>query len=322
MYDLIIIGAGPAGLSAALYAKRAGMDALTIEQSPVEGGQILTTDVVDNYLGIPEIGGFELGMKFREHALKAGACLQKGTVNKVERTPDGWKLVCGDGSELQTRAVIFATGAEHIPLDVPGEFTYRGKGVSYCATCDGAFFKDRVVVVAGGGNTAVGDALYLARICKKVYLVHRRDQLRASMSLQEELKKCKNVEILWNTTVEKISGGDLMESVTVRTLSQEKESGEMQAAQLGKEQKESVRELEAEGIFIAVGMRPRTALAREIAACDERGYLCAGEDCKTNVPGIFAAGDVRTKRVRQIVTAVADGACAVEAVKGYLDTLG
>ena len=322
MYDLIIIGAGPAGLSAALYAKRAGMDALTIEQSSVEGGQILTTDVVDNYLGIPEIGGFELGMKFREHALKAGACLQKGTVNKVERTPDGWKLLCGDGSELQTRAVIFATGAEHIPLDVPGELTYRGKGVSYCATCDGAFFKDRVVVVAGGGNTAVGDALYLARICKKVYLVHRRDQLRASMSLQEELKNCKNVEILWNTTVEKISGGDLMESVTVRTLSQEKESGEMQAAQLGKEQKESVRELEAEGIFIAVGMRPRTALAREIAACDEKGYLCAGEDCTTNVPGIFAAGDVRTKRVRQIVTAVADGACAVEAVKSYLDTLG
>ena len=322
MYDLIIIGAGPAGLSAALYAKRAGMDTLTIEQSPVEGGQILTTDVVDNYLGIPEIGGFELGMKFREHALKAGACLQKGTVNKVERMPDGWKLLCGDGSELQTRAVIFATGAEHIPLDVPGELTYRGKGVSYCATCDGAFFKNRIVVVAGGGNTAVGDALYLARICKKVYLVHRRDRLRASMSLQEELKNCKNVEILWNTTVEKISGGDLMESVTVRTLSQEKESGEMQAAQLGKEQKESVRELEAEGIFIAVGMRPRTALAREIAACDEKGYLCAGEDCTTNVPGIFAAGDVRTKRVRQIVTAVADGACAVEAVKSYLDTLG
>lgn len=322
MYDLIIIGAGPAGLSAALYAKRAGMDTLTIEQSPVEGGQILTTDVVDNYLGIPEIGGFELGTKFREHVLKAGACLQKGTVNKVERMPDGWKLLCGDGSELQTRAVIFATGAEHIPLDVPGELTYRGKGVSYCATCDGAFFKDRVVVVAGGGNTAVGDALYLARICKKVYLVHRRDRLRASMSLQEELKNCKNVEILWNTTVEKISGGDLMESVTVRTLSQETESGEMQAAQLGKEQKESVRELEAEGIFIAVGMRPRTALAREIAACDEKGYLCAGEDCTTNVPGIFAAGDVRTKRVRQIVTAVADGACAVEAVKSYLDTLG
>ena len=302
MYDLIIIGAGPAGLSAALYAKRAGMEALTIEQSPVEGGQILTTDVVDNYLGIPEIGGFELGMKFREHALKAGACLQKGTVNKVERTPDGWKLVCGDGSELQTRAVIFATGAEHIPLDVPGELTYRGKGVSYCATCDGGFFKSKDVAVLGGGNTAVSDAVFLSDLCRKVTVIHRRGEFRADKIAVDALKAKDNITLMLNSSVTSLNGTDRLESITVET------GGEK-------------RDIKVSGLFIAIGNTPQSDIFKDTVKTDEKGYIIAGEDCVTSSPGIFAAGDCRTKPLCQLVTAAADGAVAAVAACAYIDSL-
>ena len=307
MYDLIIIGAGPAGLSAALYGARAGLKLLLIEQNPMEGGQILTTDVVDNYLGIPGINGFELGMKFREHAVQAGVECRNACVKAVRVETEQKKVVeLISGEQLETRAIIVATGASHALLGVPGEKEYKGRGVSYCATCDGAFFKGAEVAVVGGGNVAAGDAVYLARFCKKVYLIHRRDSLRASASLQKKLTECPNIETVWNSVVTKITGEDTVEGICIR------EAGGQQEEQ---------RTIHVSGVFVAVGMEPQTQLFREWIKCDEKGYLEASEDCETSVPGIFAAGDVRTKGVRQIVTAVADGACAMAGVQRYLAQL-
>ena len=301
MYDLIIIGAGPAGLSAAVYGRRAGFELLVVEQTPMGGGQVVDTYEVDNYLGMPGINGFDLAQKFRGHADGLGAEFQSGRVTAV-RDEGAYKVVeTADGSSYEARALILAGGAEHSKLGVPGEEEHRGQGVSYCATCDGAFFKKRDVAVVGGGDVAVEDAVYLARFCRKVYLIHRRDSLRAAKSLQEKLFACDNVEVVWNSTLQKITGTDLVEGICIRTKGEETE-----------------RELAVDGVFIAVGMRPRTEIFRETLACDEGGYLIAGEDCATNVPGIFAAGDIRTKALRQIVTAVSDGACAVASVERYL----
>ncbi len=304
MYDLIIIGAGPAGLSAAVYGRRAGLDLLVIEQMPMSGGQVMNTYEVDNYPGLPGIGGFELGQKFKQHADGQGAAFHTG---KVVRIGDGGgkKFVeLTDGTVFEARALILAGGAEHAKLGVPGEDTFRGQGVSYCATCDGAFFKKRDVAVIGGGDVAVEDAVYLSRFCRKVWLIHRRDSLRAAKSLQEKLFACENVEVVWDSVLLAIEGGDLVEKIRVHNKKEETE-----------------RELPVEGVFIAVGMHPDTAACKGVVACDEGGWVIAGEDCKTNVPGIFAAGDIRTKEVRQIVTAVADGACAVASAERYLTLL-
>lgn len=301
MYDLIIIGSGPAGLSAAVYGKRAGLNLLVIEQNPMSGGQVLNTYEVDNYLGLPGMNGFELGMKFREHADKAEVEFQKATVTAVRVREDKKIVETADGNAYETKALILATGAEHKLLGVPGEEAYKGKGVSYCATCDGAFFKGRETAVVGGGDVAVEDAIYLARMCKKVYLIHRRDSLRAAKSLQDKLFACENVEVLWNQTVSEIYGSDLVEGVRLHHI---KEGTD--------------KDLAVEGVFVAVGMTPNTEVFRGIVECDEAGYLVAGEDCATSTAGIYAAGDIRTKAVRQIVTAVADGACAVAAVEKYL----
>ncbi len=301
MYDLIIIGAGPAGLSAAVYGRRAGLDLLVIEQTPMGGGQVVDTYEVDNYLGMPGINGFDLAQKFRGHADGLGAEFGSGRVTAV-RDEGAYKVVeTADGKTYEARALILAGGAEHAKLGVPGEAEFRGQGVSYCATCDGAFFKKRDVAVVGGGDVAVEDAVYLARVCRKVYLIHRRDSLRAAKSLQEKLFSCGNVEVVWNSTLQKIYGTDLVEGICVREKGGETE-----------------RELVVDGVFIAVGMRPKTEVYREVVACDEGGYLIAGEDCATSVPGIFAAGDIRTKALRQIVTAVSDGACAVASAERYL----
>ncbi len=301
MYDLIIIGAGPAGLSAAVYGRRAELDLLVIEQTPMGGGQVVDTYEVDNYLGMPGINGFDLAQKFRGHADGLGAEFGSGRVTAV-RDEGAYKVVeTADGKTYEARALILAGGAEHAKLGVPGEAEFRGQGVSYCATCDGAFFKKRDVAVVGGGDVAVEDAVYLARVCRKVYLIHRRDSLRAAKSLQEKLFSCGNVEVVWNSTLQKIYGTDLVEGICVREKGGETE-----------------RELVVDGVFIAVGMRPKTEVYREVVACDEGGYLIAGEDCATSVPGIFAAGDIRTKALRQIVTAVSDGACAVASAERYL----
>lgn len=301
MYDLIIIGAGPAGLSAAVYGIRAGLNLMVLEQTPMGGGQVIDTSEVDNYLGMQGISGFELGQKFRQHADALGVTFQGGRVVSIHDEKNKKTVEMADGARYEARALILAGGAEHAKLGVPGEDSLRGQGVSYCATCDGAFFKKRDVAVVGGGDVAVEDAVYLAALCRKVYLIHRRDSLRAAKSLQNKLFSCENVEVLWDSALQSINGGDLVEGITVRRI---KEDG--------------TRELPVEGVFIAVGMKPNTEAYRGTVSCDENGYIIAGEDCATNIPGIFAAGDIRTKTLRQIVTAVSDGACAVASVERYL----
>lgn len=292
MYDLIIIGSGPAGLSAAVYGKRAGLNLLVLEKNPMSGGQVLNTYEVDNYLGMPGMDGFDMGTRFREHADKLGVEFQETTVLSLEDMGDS-KLVRTEGGELEAKTVILATGAVHALLEVPGEEKLSGRGVSYCATCDGAFFRGKTVAVVGGGDVALEDAIYLARTCEKVYLIHRRDELRGAMVLQEELGSLPNVEILYSHVVEEILGEDAVEGVNLKDC----KTGEVSL-------------LPVAGVFVAVGIRPETELVQGLAACDENGYVLAGEDCATDVPGLFAAGDVRRKPIRQIVTAVSDGANA------------
>ncbi len=292
MYDLIIIGSGPAGLSAAVYGKRAGLKLLVLEKNPMSGGQVLNTYEVDNYLGMPGMDGFDMGTRFREHADKLGVEFREATALSLEDR-GGHKLIRTDQGDLETRTVILATGAVHAMLGAPGEERLGGRGVSYCATCDGAFFRGRTVAVVGGGDVALEDAIYLARTCEKVYLIHRRDELRGAMVLQQELKALSNVEILYSHVVEEILGGDAVEAVVLKDC-----------------KTEAAFRLPVAGVFVAVGIRPQTELVRGLAACDGSGYVLAGEDCATDVLGLFAAGDVRRKPLRQIVTAVADGANA------------
>ena len=292
MYDLIVIGSGPAGLSAAVYGKRAGLDLLVLEKNPMSGGQVLNTYEVDNYLGMPGMDGFDMGTRFREHADKLGVEFMEATALSLEDR-GGHKLIRTDQGELEAKTVILATGAVHAMLGAPGEERLGGRGVSYCATCDGAFFRGRTVAVVGGGDVALEDAIYLARTSEKVYLIHRRDELRGAMVLQQELKGLPNVEILYSHVVEEILGEDTVEAVTLKDCRTE----------------ETFR-LPVDGVFVAVGIRPQTELVRGLAACDEGGYVLAGEGRATDVPGLFVAGDVRRKPLRQIVTAVADGANA------------
>ncbi|MDO4465332.1 MAG: FAD-dependent oxidoreductase [Bacillota bacterium] len=322
MYDVVIVGSGPAGLSASIYAKRAGLKAVTLERNPMSGGQVLNTYEVDNYPGLPGIGGFDMGMKFREHADKLGCEFMEASLLKIEGsampedrreqdkelqaasvkddTSAGYALVTDQG-KLYAKTVIAAMGASHAKLNVPGEEELSGMGVSYCATCDGAFFKGKVTAVIGGGDVAVEDAIFLARGCQKVYLIHRRDELRAAAVLQKEVLALPNVEVLWDTVVEKINGEDQVEGISIRNVKNEKKE-----------------ELPVDGVFVAVGIIPSSEVLKGIADCDEKGYLIAGEDCVTSAPGIYAAGDVRGKKLRQIVTAVADGANAVTSVLQYL----
>lgn len=299
MYDLIIIGSGPAGLSAAIYGKRAGLDLLVVEQAPMSGGQVLNTYEVDNYLGMPGINGFDMGVQFRDHADKLGVKFAEACVSAIQDNGNTKTVVTDDGP-LEARAVILASGAVHAQLGVPGEERLSGKGVSYCATCDGAFFRGQTVAVVGGGDVALEDAAYLARTCEKVYLVHRRDQLRGAFVLQQDLEALPNVEVLYSHVVEEILGETAVEGIRVKNL-----------------KTEETLTLPLAGLFVAVGIRPGTELVRGLADCDEGGYVLAGEDCATSVPGLFAAGDVRKKPLRQIVTAVADGANAAVAAGSY-----
>ncbi len=307
MRDLVIIGSGPAGLSAAVYAKRAGFDTLVIEKDPVSGGQILITYEVDNYLGLPGINGFDMGMKFREHADKLGAEFAEGCVSSIliekegnEKETPVFKVVTDQG-EYETKTVLLATGASHNKLGIKGEEEFTGRGVSYCATCDGAFFKDKVAVVNGGGDVAVEDAIFLARGCKKVYLVHRRNELRAAKILQEELLSLPNVEVIWDSVVEEVKGDNKVNAITVKNV----KSGE-------------TKDIETDALFVAIGIHPLTESFTGLAEMDETGYIIADESGKTSTPGVFVAGDSRKKRLRQIVTAVADGANAVTSIQDFL----
>ncbi|MDD3795469.1 MAG: thioredoxin-disulfide reductase [Lachnospiraceae bacterium] len=303
MYDVIIIGSGPAGLTAAIYAERAKLSALVIEKEYISGGQVVNTYEVDNYPGLPGIGGVELGMKFREHAEKMGAVFATETVEHIT-IEDTVKKVVTDQQTYEARSLIIATGAVHRKLEVPGEEELAGMGVSYCATCDGAFFKGRTVAVIGGGDVAVEDAIFLARICEKVYLIHRRDSLRAAKMLQEKLFSCENVELVWDAAVEEICGEDQVESIRIKKL----KNGEKAY-------------LPVDGVFIAVGIVPNTKEFCNNLEMNEGGYLVAGEDCAMKTPGIYAAGDVRTKKLRQIITAAADGAVAAAGVEEHLNSL-
>lgn len=299
MYDLLIIGSGPAGLGAAIYGERAGLNLAVIDRSPISGGQVLTTYEVDNYLGLPELSGSDMSERFREHADKLGVTFLMAEVQQVEDLGEK-KVVHTDEGNFEAKAVILATGATHAMLGVEGEMKLAGMGVSYCATCDGAFFRGRTVAVVGGGDVAVEDAIFLAGICKKVYLIHRRDTLRAADSLQKKLMSLPNVEVLWNSEVSEIQGGDMVESLVI----------------LQNQTKEETI-LEVNGIFIAVGIIPNTEMFQGLVDMDEQGYILADESCMTSVPGIFAAGDIRKKALRQIITAVADGANAVNSVQVY-----
>lgn len=304
IYDVIIIGSGPAGLSAAIYAKRAELSVLVIEKAGLSGGQVINTYEVDNYPGIPGIGGFELSIKFREHADKLGAAFVNGEVSDFSLKDKVKTVTLDNGTSYEAKSVIIATGGTPRHLNVPGEKELSGMGVSYCATCDGAFFKNKKVAVIGGGDVAVEDAIFLARICEQVYVVHRRDEFRASRHLTTRLQELPNVTILWDSVVGKINGEDKVESIDIKNLKTQEET-----------------KYEVSGAFIAVGYMPNSEAYKKVVAIDEGGYIIAGENCETNISGVYAAGDIRTKDLRQIITAAADGANAITAVEKYLNNL-
>ncbi len=299
--DLIIIGAGPAGLTAAIYAKRAGFDTLVIDETGMGGGQIVNTYEVDNYPGLIHINGFDMGMKFKEHATEMGTEFADVTVTGVTKKDDLIYVYAND-AEYVSKALIIATGAKHRALGIPGEEELRGMGVSYCATCDGAFFRKKVCAVVGGGDVALEDALFLAKGCSKVYLIHRRDEFRGAKVLADKVKETENIEIVYDSRVTEIIGEGSVNRIKIENI----KSG-------------SVTELDINGIFIAVGMDPNTELFKDVVELDKSGYIKAGEDCITSTEGIFAAGDLRTKKLRQVITAAADGANAITSVSEYFN---
>ncbi len=300
MYDVIILGSGPAGLSAAIYAQRARLSTLIIEEKPLSGGQILDTYEVDNYPGLPGITGFEMGQKFRAHADQLGAEVVNAGVLEV-KIEDEKKVVVTAKGNYEAKSLIIATGARHRKLGVPGEEELVGMGVSYCATCDGAFFRGKTVAVAGGGDVALEDALFLARGCEKVYLIHRRDEFRGAGILQERVKETPNIELVLNSNLTSIQGEGEVSSVLVHNRKEDTD-----------------RELKVQGVFIAVGIEPNSGAVKDLVAQDAQGYIVAGEDTKTSAEGVFAAGDVRTKQLRQVLTAAADGANAVTSAEKYI----
>ncbi len=298
-YDIIILGSGPAGLSAAIYAQRARLSTLLIEEKPLSGGQILDTYEVDNYPGLPGITGFEMGQKFRAHADQLGAEVVNTQVLEVKLDGEIKTVVTKKGV-YEAKALIIATGATHRRLGIPGEDKLAGMGVSYCATCDGAFFKGKTVAVVGGGDVALEDALFLARGSEKVYLVHRRDEFRGARILQEKVKETENIEPVLDSVVTEIKGEGQVSSILVQN------------------KHGASPELQVQGVFIAVGIEPNSSAVKDLVAQDAGGYIVAGEDTRTSVDGIFAAGDVRTKQLRQVLTAAADGANAVTSAEKYI----
>ena len=306
MRDLVIIGSGPAGLSAAIYAKRAMMDVVVMEKAAFSGGQIVNTETVDNYLGMPGISGFDMAMKFREHADLFEIEFDDREVMSLEDHGDHKTISLEDGTDLDTRAVLVTTGARHRKLGVPGEEEFAGAGVSYCATCDGAFFRNKEVAVVGGGNIALEDALYLSKMCSKVHLIHRRDEFRGEKILGAQVLETPNIEFHPFAKVTEIGGKP--GSLELKIAEQVNETPEEHM-------------LLVSGVFIAVGTVPLTDFIEGIVELDEAGYVKAGEAGQTSVPGIFAAGDVRTKNVRQVATAVGDGAAVIHYVEEYLNRL-
>ncbi|MBQ4347450.1 MAG: thioredoxin-disulfide reductase [Firmicutes bacterium] len=300
IYDMIIIGGGPAGYSAALYATRAGLDTLVLEKfSP--GGQMAQTTQIDNYPGFDEgIDGFDLASKMLAGAERFGAKSEYAEVLSV-KLKDKIKTIETSNGSLLARTVVIATGADHRHLGVEKEEALTGRGVGYCAACDGMFYKDKTVVVVGGGNSAAADAFVLSRICKKVILVHRRDTLRATKIYHEPLMNAKNIEFRWNSTVAELLHNEVLTGIRLKDVN----TGE-------------ISEIACDGLFISVGRTPETKIFKEELSLDRDGYIIADESTRTNIPGVFAAGDVRTKTVRQVVTAASDGAVAAHYAEEYL----
>lgn len=303
MHDVIIVGAGTAGLSAAIYTVRAGKSALILEASSY-GGQIINTPDIENYPGIAHISGFDFATGLYNQAKDLGAEIKFERVTGIETSGDV-KIVKTSQGEYQCKAVILATGAKNRPLGLPEEQELIGKGVSYCATCDGMFYRGKVVAVNGGGNTAIEDAQFLSNYCSKVYLVHRRDEFRADNKEVERLKAKDNVEFVLNSNITKLNSDETgLVSVDVT----DKNTGD-------------VRTIEISGLFVAIGQAPDNTAFNNVAKLDSKGYIEAGEDLKTGSEGIFTAGDCRTKTVRQLTTAASDGAVAALAACGYIDSL-
>ena len=300
--DVIIIGGGPGGYTAALYTARANLSTLVLEKfSP--GGQMATTDMVENYPGFVDgIGGFELGMQMKQGAERFGVKTKLAEVKSVDLQANP-KIIKTSKDTFEAKTVILATGAFPRELGLPNEASLRGRGVSYCATCDGMFYRGKTVVIVGGGNTAVADAIFLSKICKKVYLVHRRDELRASKTYMESLEKAENIEFVWNSEVMEIIADQVVVGVKVRNNKDEVES-----------------EITCDGVFVAIGNIPNTELIKGQIELDESGYVLADETTKTNIPGVFVVGDMRQKPLRQIVTAVADGAVASKFAEEFIDS--
>jgi len=323
IYDTIIVGAGPAGMAAAIYAARAELNFCLIDRAYVPGGQVLSTYEVDNYPGLPGLSGGELADCFKKHcdklgcsfitaditAITPGHIAPNGFFNEIDPKSEGldsvnellYMITTGEGDAYLTRTVIAATGASHKKAGIEGEDTFAGVGVSYCATCDGAFFRKKDVAVIGGGDVALEDAIFLSRLCNKVYLVHRRDEFRAAKSLVTAADSISNIEFVFDSVSKKISGKSNVEELVVKNV---KTDGE--------------RTLPVSGVFIAIGINPTTELFKDKVACDEAGYIIADESGKTTMPGIYAAGDIRKKPLRQIITAAADGANCITSVEGYL----
>ncbi len=302
VYDVLVIGGGPGGYTAALYAARANLSVMVLEKL-TPGGQMGTTDVIDNYPGFPEgVGGFELALQMQKGAQRFGAQTQLSEVISVELGGTVKQVRTQDGT-YQARTVVLASGAHPRELGLSGEQELRGRGVSYCATCDGMFYRGKTVAVVGGGNTAVSDVLYLSRLCQKVYLIHRRDQLRASKVYLDPLQQAENVEFVWDSQVQELLYGDMLTGVQVR----HKKTGEL-------------REIPCDGLFVAVGHVPNTELYQGQVELDQAGYVLADETTQTNLPGVFAVGDLRKKPLRQVITAASDGAVAAHFIEEYVST--
>ena len=300
IYDVVILGGGPAGYTSALYAARAGLDTLVIEKMSV-GGQMTLTGDIDNYPGFPDgVDGFSLGMSMQSGAERFGAETQYDEVLAVD-FGEQIKKIKTLGGEICAKTVIIATGANPRELGIENESALTGRGVHYCAHCDGRFYKDKIVAVVGGGNSAAQDALYLSRLAKKVYLIHRRDTLRATKIYHKPLLETSNVEFLWDSAVQEFIVEDKFAGVVVKNLKTQES-----------------KNLLCDGLFISIGRKPATEFLKGAVAIDQNGYVIADENCKTNIDGVFVAGDVRTKILRQVVTAVSDGAVAANMAEEYI----
>lgn len=303
--DVLIIGSGPAGLAAAIYTGRAMLSTVVCERDYMSTGQIVESDCIDNYPGLPNIEGYELGEKFKAHAQAYGTEFIEDEVIKIEKSANGsFVIKFKSDNLLSVKAIIYAAGASHRKLGIDGEFALRGAGVSYCAVCDGAFFKDKTTVVIGGGDTALGDALLLSKICKQVFVIYRGEKLRAAKSLQNKANDTVNIDIIYNAIPTSFNGDKHLYSISLKNTKTGKTA-----------------ELNAEGAFIAIGSNPNSQILKGLVELDKSGYVVADETGKTSVSGIFVAGDVRTKALRQVVTAVSDGANAAISAENYINQI-